>query len=183
MYALVLLLMFGGSIQDLASDDFRTRQTAEARLDRWGWFVWPLLERRFGDLEQRMRARRIMRRMIGAAIDDPPMWLWHKPGGVFMGKGNKFTGLGWSNCPLLLNPAVLITGWPDREDDRGTWPHPVVTLLVYGVPDQNRVCWSHVKLRARTRWVATGLLRAGVPRSWVDVLLRQLRRNEKRWGE
>lgn len=71
LFVLLLSTAFGPDVDGLRAPDFATREAAEARLDRWGWLVWPVLDRRWPDPEQDRRARRVVRRALWG---EPDSW-------------------------------------------------------------------------------------------------------------
>jgi hypothetical protein len=64
MIDVILFFVFARDVADLKADDFQVRQCAEARLARWSSLSWRACDRRFDDLEQRRRARRVVRSEI-----------------------------------------------------------------------------------------------------------------------
>lgn len=129
MYTFLLLVVFTPDIDALASEDFDTREQAEAHLTYWGDLAYPLLQRNFTDLEKNRRARRIVGRTLPASY--PPLSL------------------------LSGRPMLEWGSFECKYQTIGTRPGPEWSL-VYTRPDPNAYLAKlihHYGERARTQYI------------------------------
>lgn len=172
LYKLLILVVFGPAVKDLGSDDYRTREAAEARLSSWASFCCPLLDKDFKDIEQRRRARRILE---GIIPDNPP------PIGLLSGK------------PLLewCKPVCAYGSIGSRPslEYMLTWARPDTTarffLIVhyYGERARTQWLWKDWQLdsdgRQATRLLCRDMRLIGIPPSGIRLLLDYLRHREE----
>jgi hypothetical protein len=132
MRYLLLWLAFGADVRDLGADDFAVREAAEARLSRYADLAYPLLARRFEDLEQRRRAERVLAGVFPrtwrpiAMLSGRPLLEWARPGdhNAFSQSGLP-PGDGWVLLWLQPDPfaplAPLVRHYHERARTQTKW--------------------------------------------------------------
>lgn len=133
MKLLILLAFFSSDIQALGSDDYLTRERAEARLTRFGDLVYPLLEINYKDAERNRRTKRIAATVIPTSY--PPIALLGTSYTLEWGTPNDYAG--------YISPR--------REDESHfiMWIRPTSSVgwrsfLVqhYGEKARTQYCWK-----------------------------------------
>lgn len=138
MLELVALLAFQPDVAALGSDNFRERQAASRRLERWAWLSWRLCDLNFKDPEVAWRARRVVKRARGAygpapvlaALDFTPRkqpWGWWpswscRPRLNWFDPDGKDRALTGADLPWWL---ARLLEWPQRPGNSRegeTWP-------------------------------------------------------------
>src|SRR5262245_46283894 len=107
MLELLLYCVFGADIRGLGSDDWATREQAQRRLETYGRLTWPLLSRKFQDLERDRRAKKIVR---GDFPRLPPLLLLAQ-GVLIEWRYPMKDGMSHTTTDALLEERLLLEGW------------------------------------------------------------------------
>lgn len=172
MPTLLLWIVFAGDIRALGSHDYYEREAAEARLTKWCALAYPLLDRKFDDLEVARRVQRI--RYQGIPVHLPPI-------GVLAGKPT----FEWAKGTVsYIGPR------PEGADWQLMWIKPDVqksqplryVIVHYGERARTQFRWadwqSDEDSREAMRLLVCDLTKAGVPTPFIRILLDYVRQRE-----
>ncbi len=178
MYRLLILLAFGPSVHNLGSDDYQTREAAEARLSRHVYLCWPLLDSCYNnpqtDLETRTRIRRIIRKVIPnnpppiSLLSGNPMPEWYYLDSSYVTISYIRPGIQWRLGYMRPDTSAPL--------------HSVIHH--YGEKARTQYQWKdwHIDSDGRraTQLFCKDLLRFGIPPCLVSRLIDYLRAKEDR---
>lgn len=159
MLTLLSVLLFLPDIHRLGSEDHLTRRAAHARLLRFRYLTWRLCEvmsHAATDREVKRKCKTVAR--YGTTLDHAPM-----------------IAFALRSHPLKRWSLQVEQGIPARVEVLGGYS------WLLGPDSAGDGLYVVEDLRQRTRTVALTALWWGVPRGWVESLLRIMRQRESDW--